>query len=62
MYGPREDSRRSVPGQPSVARYRSAAHNTHIGQNGSIRIETLEREVLLDKPGSDGRKAGELDK
>ena len=61
MYAPRDDNRRSVPGQPSVTRYRSVAHNTYFGQNGAIRIETVEREVLLDKAGADGRKTSELD-
>lgn len=61
MYPPQEDSRRGVSGRPSLRRYRSVAHNTYVGNNGSIRIETLDGEVLLDKPGADGRRTGELD-
>lgn len=61
MYPPQEDSRRNVPGRPSVGRYRSAAHQTLIGKNGSIRIETLDGRVLLDKPGVDGSSAYEQD-
>jgi hypothetical protein len=61
MYPPQESSRASVQNRPSLRRYRSVAHRTFIGQNGAIRIETLEGEILLDKPGEDGRKAHDLD-
>lgn len=61
MYPPQEDNRRNVPDRPSVRRYRSADHNTFIGLNGSIRIETLEGKALLDKAGRDGRRAYDLD-
>lgn len=60
MHAPRDDNRRSVAGQPLLIRYRSAAHNTYFGQNGSIRIETLEKDVILDKPGADGKRTGDL--
>jgi hypothetical protein len=62
MYPPNEDNRRGVEGHPSLRRYRSAAHNTYIGGNGSIRIEIVEGgRVLLDKPGADGRKTHDFD-
>ena len=61
MYPPKEDNRRAVPDRPSLRRYRSAKHNTYIGSNGSIRIETLTGEVLLDKPGENGLKTHVLD-
>jgi hypothetical protein len=61
MYPPKEDNRREVPDRPSLRRYRSAKHNTFIGLNGSIRIQNLDGNILLDKPGNDGRKTFDLD-
>jgi hypothetical protein len=61
MYPPQEDNRRAVPDRPSLRRYRSAKHNTFIGTNGSIRIETVDGETLLDKRSEDGRRTHELD-
>jgi hypothetical protein len=61
MYPPQEDSRVKCPERPSLRKYRSKGHYDFIGLNGSIRIETLDGEVLLDKRGLDGRSADELD-
>jgi hypothetical protein len=61
MYPPTEDNRREVSDLPSLRRYRSAKHNTFIGLNGSVLIQDLQGEVLLDKPGLDGRKTHDLD-
>ena len=61
MYPPQEDSRVKLLERPSVRKYRSKGHYDYIGLNGSIRIETLEGEVLVDKPGRDGQKTHDLD-
>lgn len=52
MYPPEPDSARPVPGRPDLIRYRSRAHNTVIGADGSIEFLTLRGESLLRKPGS----------
>ena len=61
MYPPQEDSCVKFPERPSLRKYRSKGHYDYIGLNGSIRIETLEAEILLDKSGQDGRKTHDLD-
>jgi len=61
IYPPQEDNRRTIPNHPSLRRYRSAKHNTFIGLNGSIRIDDLDGNVILDKPGRNGRKTHDLD-
>lgn len=61
MYPPQEDARVKSPGQPSVRKYRNKGHYVFIGVNGSIRIETLDADIILNKPGVDGRKTHELD-
>ena len=56
MYPPRPDSMREVDGHPEVTRFRSSAHNTFIGDNGGIEIQTVSsKEVVFSKPGEDGR-------
>ncbi|MGA2867937.1 MAG: hypothetical protein ABSF34_02070 [Verrucomicrobiota bacterium] len=60
MYPPQEDSRVKFPERPSLRKYRNKGHYHYIGLNGSIRIETLEAEILLDKPRRDGRKIHDL--
>ncbi|HEV2331061.1 MAG TPA: hypothetical protein VGY56_19945 [Verrucomicrobiae bacterium] len=60
LYPPQEDARVKYPEHPSLRKYRSKGHYNYIGLNGSIRIETLEAEILLDKPGRDGRRTGDL--
>jgi hypothetical protein len=56
MYPPQTDSIREVEGQPKVKRFRSRKHNTYIGENGAVEISCApETEVLLAKPGADGK-------
>jgi hypothetical protein len=62
LYPPRADSIREVPGHPRVRRLRSRAHNTFIGENGSIEIADSASGVpptatLFKKAGADGRTA-----
>lgn len=59
MYPPNEDSRRKADGP--CRRYRSRKHNSILGENGALKIVTLNDEVLLDKAGRDGRSADELE-
>src|SRR5688572_27582699 len=56
MYPPQLDNLRDVDGRPTVKRFRSRAHNTFIGENGSIEIQSAStRDVIFAKAGSDGR-------
>ena len=55
MYPPQADSRRKVLGNERVIRFRSRAHNTFVGQNGSIEIRSIDDDILLRKPGADGK-------
>lgn len=54
MDPPQADSARSVPSHPSVRRFRSSSHNTFLGDNGAIEIQTLAGETIFSKPGADG--------
>jgi hypothetical protein len=59
MYPPQTDSKKIVPGRTDVTRYRSKGHSTLIGDQGAIRIiDHDSEEVVLDKPGADGRTIG----
>ena len=61
LYPPHLDNIRSVPEKPFVKRLRSLAHNTFLGENGSIEIqETVSKRVVLSKAGEDGRGVWEL--
>jgi hypothetical protein len=57
LYPPQLDSERVETPHPKVRRFRSVAHNTLIGENGSIEIiQTLTGQVVFSKPGADGRR------
>ena len=56
MYPPQMDSERNVDGHVQVRRFRSRAHNTFIGENGSIEIQDVKTgTIILTKVGADGR-------
>jgi hypothetical protein len=59
MYPPQPDQIRHSEFKSTI-RYRSAGHNTYIGENGSLGIETIDGRILLDKPGKDGRKVSDF--
>lgn len=63
MYPPQEDSKRLVPDQPQLVRFRSRHHSTYISSNGAIEIRLVTasteepEEVLFSKPGANGKGA-----
>lgn len=60
MYPPQEDSKNNTDND-KVVRYRNKAHNTYIGHNGAIQIKDIrKKQILLDKPGADGKRIGDL--
>src|SRR5438552_10433005 len=61
LYPPQEDSRVKYPERPSLRKYRTKGNYIFVGLNGSISIETLEGEVLLDKSGRARRKERDPD-
>lgn len=56
MYPPQDDSERGSTER--FRRFRAKGNIVYFGMNGSIRIESLYGQVLVDKPGSDGRTVG----
>ena len=62
MYPPQPDSVRDVPDRPTIKRFRSRAHNTLIGENGSIEIQLTAPtcKVIFTKSGVDGREVSQL--
>jgi hypothetical protein len=55
LYPPQMDNIRMVPDRPDVRRFRSKGHSTLIGNNGAIEIRSASGQVVLSKPGADGR-------
>jgi len=60
LYPPQRDSERPVQGHPKLRRFRSRDHSTYIGTNGSVEIRDRRGQVILTKPGIDGRKVWDL--
>jgi hypothetical protein len=54
MYPPQLDSRVKNPQSRSTWKFRNKGHYTFIGNNGAIRIETVEGDLLFQKAGHDG--------
>jgi hypothetical protein len=53
LYPPQDDMEKTS-GLPSVRMFKALKHRVYYGANGSIRIESVTGEVVLDKPGKDG--------
>lgn len=57
LYPPQADAEVKSPDRAWLKKFRSKGRYTYIGPNGSIRIETIMGELVLNKAGADGRKA-----
>lgn len=55
MYPAKDDAMRDVPNHPDVTRFRHRKHNTFIRNNGAFEIRSVTDEVLVTRPGADGR-------
>ena len=61
MYPVLPDNVHTVNGRPKVKRLRSKAHETFIGENGSIEIRLVGRtDAIVDKAGADELKVSAL--
>jgi hypothetical protein len=54
MYPPQPDSARTEGEAEGITRYRSAHHNTWIGEDGAIRIDEVKGPCVINKPGRSG--------
>jgi hypothetical protein len=65
MYPPTERFRFPGWGHPGVRCYRQVAHATFVADNGAIQIHGRKgnelRQLLIEKPGSDGRRVSDYD-
>src|SRR5262249_53751474 len=56
MYPVQDDNASDVEGHPDVTSYRSRKHETLVRDNGAFEIRDAHtRDVLVSKPGSDGK-------
>jgi len=61
LYPPLREGLRPVPDHPNVQRHRHRWHNTYFGANGSVEIQEVRTgNILLSKPGQDGRGVWQL--
>lgn len=58
MYPPLDDYEKGST--HTYRRFRARGHVVYYGMNGAIRIDSLHGDVLVDKPGADGRRIDEL--
>jgi hypothetical protein len=56
MYPPKDDYTTPLDGFPGVTKSRTKGDDVFIRTNGAIQIKRRRAEVLLDKPGKDGRR------